>query len=263
MKRNVFQFLMFVLATMFVFTACENDEPTVEPDNKTIQESMLTEKAVSDAVMLANSETGVKNRMLSACGDFVYDPVNNTLTITFPESGCTGEDGVTRSGVITAQFEGDWQTTGSSATISFDAYKRDGVGISGEIVLVFTTSGLIPELSVTATDMVLTFEDNTTINWTASTTYKYNGLNTPTDLSDDYFTVNGVAEGTTREGNSFTMVASDLQTAATCKWFVGGNMKLSITEGDKTDVYDLTFSKTCGTVNVSYNGIPFTVNLNE
>ena len=263
MKKNVFQFLMFVFATMFVFTACENDNPTVEPDNKAIRESMLTEKAVNDAVMLVNAENGSKNRMSDACGDFVYDPVNNTLIITFPESGCTGEDGVTRSGVITAQFEGDWQTTGSSATIGFDNYKRDGVEISGKIVLGFTTSGLIPELSVTATDMVLTFEDNTTINWTASTTYKYTGLSTPADMSDDYFTVNGVANGTTREGNNFAVVASNLKANATCKWFVDGSMKLSISEGDKTDVYNITFSETCGTVNVLYNGVPFTINLNE
>ncbi len=263
MKKYMIKVSAFVLALTVVFTSCENDEVSVNPDNESIQESTMTESAVNDVVGIVNSSSSLKNAHETSCGNFSFNQTNNTLSITFPETGCTGEDGVTRSGVINVQFSGVWQEMGSKAVITFEGYKRDGIELSGSLTMSFTATGALPSLSVTALNMSLTFEDGSTITWTGSTTYTYNGLNTPADLTDDYFEISGASSGTTKEGKSFALVADKLQTSTSCKWFVAGNLKITITETDKTSVYDLSFKEPCGTVDGTYNGIPFTINLDE
>jgi hypothetical protein len=263
MKKNILRITAFLLILIIVFPSCESDEASVNPDNKSIQESTMTESAVNDVVALVNSGASLKSMDATTCGDFVFDQASNSLTISFPQNGCTGEDGVTRSGVIHAQFTGTWQEVGSTVVVTFDGYKRDGIELSGTITMNFTAGGALPAFTVTSANMSLTFEDGSTITWTGSTSYTYNGLNTPLDLSDDYFEISGATGGTTKEGKSFAQVATNLQTSASCKWFVSGNLKITVADSSKTDVYDLTFKEPCGTVDVTYNGIPFTINLDE
>ncbi len=263
MKKNLLKAFALLFAVTVIFTSCENDEVSVNPDNQSIKESSMTESAVNDVVGLVNTGSSLKNTLETTCGNFSFDAIDNTLSITFPETGCTGEDGVTRSGSINVQFTGTWQESGSKAIVSFNGYKRNGIELSGSLTMSFTTTGALPSFTVTAANMNLTFEDGSTITWTGSSTYTYNGLNTPTDLTDDYFEINGASSGTTKEGKNFALVASNLQTSTSCKWFVAGNLKITITETDKTSVYDLTFKEDCGTVDGTYNGIPFTITLDE
>lgn len=263
MKKNILKISVFFWVLIIVFSSCESDEVSVNPDNESIQESAMTESAVNDVVGLVNSGTSLKSMSATACGDFVFDQTTNSLTISFPQSGCTGEDGVSRSGVIHAQFTGTWQEVGSTVVVTFDGYKRDGIELSGTLTMSFTATGTLPAFTVTSANMSLSFEDGSTITWTGSTTYTYSGLNTPLDLADDYFEIDGATSGTTKEGKSFAQVATGLQTSTSCKWFVSGNLKITITDGDKTGVYDLTFKEPCGTVDGTYNGIPFTLNLDE
>lgn len=263
MKKFLINTFFIFFAATVIFTSCENDEVTVNPDKKSIQESTMTESAVNDVVGLVNSGSNNKNANENSCGSFIFDAIDNSLIITFPETGCTGEDGITRSGTINVQYTGTWQESGAKAIITFNGYKRDGVELSGSITMSFTASETQASINITAANMILTFEDGSTISWTGSSTYTYYGLNTPLDLTDDYFEINGASSGTTKEGKSFAMVASNLQTSASCKWFVSGNLKTTITDTDKTSVYDLSFKETCGTVDGTYNGIPFTINLDE
>ena len=175
----------------------------------------------------------------------------------------TGKDGVTRSGVIHAQFTGTWRQTNSSVKITFVNYKRDGNTLSGTINVAYTTGGNIPEFTMLATDMSLTFASGEKTTWESSNTYKWlEGINTPLDKSDDAYSITGATTGTARNGNEFSRISTGLVTSPDCKWFTEGTLKLTIT-GDKTDIYNLTFSEPCGTVSILYNGITIKRNFEE
>ncbi len=256
MKNYMFRIFAILLTFGVFVTSCDVNLTDPEVDSETTEDNALGERAVGDVFGMVNTGTGKAAAL--ACGDFNYDLANKTLVITFPTEGCLGDDGVTRAGVIMAQYTGFWGEAGSSVQITFVNYTRDGVALSGTIVVDYVSVGTTPVFNLTATNMSLTFTDGTT-TWESSNTYTWvEGATTPLVKTDDAYSITGTTSGTARNGKEFRRVATNLVTAPDCKWFTSGNLVLTITDGDKTDVYDMTFKTPCGTVTIVYNGISIT-----
>lgn len=258
MKTNLFKIFALLFSLGLFLTACETDLSSPNVDDETVQDNALGERAVGDVFGMVN--TGATSGKSSAtCGDFNFNPIDNTLTITFPADGCTGRDGVTRSGIIRAQYTGIWMDVGSSVVITFDGYKRDGKELNGTITVNFTTGGTEPVFTMTASNMSLTFSDGAEVTWGSSNTYTWlAGVTTLLDRSDDSYSITGVTEGVARNGNEYRRVSTDLVTSPDCKWFTSGNILLTVTKDGKDDIYNMTFKEPCGTVTIVYNGITFT-----
>ena len=258
MKTNLLKIFALLFTFGLLLTSCDVDLSTPEVDDETVQDNALGERAVGDVFGMVNTNA-TSGKSSATCGDFSFNGVDNTLTITFPAGGCTGEDGVTRSGIIRAQYTGAWLQIGSSVEITFDGYKRDGKELNGTIIVTFTSGGAQPVFGMTASNMSLTFSDGAQVTWGSSNSYTWTaGALTPFDNSDDSYTISGVTEGVARNGNEYRRVSTNLVTAPDCKWFTSGEILLTVTNGDKDDVYKMTFTEPCGTVTIVYNGISFT-----
>jgi len=243
--------LMFFLG-LFV-TSCEIDL-SPEIDEETAQDNAIGERAVGDVFGAVNSGTSNDGKKTGGCPDITY--VANNMTIDFGES-CVGVDGVTRSGKIKAEFNGTW-AVGAIVTITFENYIKDGEELTGTIEASFSKLTPFPEFTVTATNMELTFADGQTLTWESSNTMTWKaGMLTWGNKDDDVWELSGTTTGTARNGKEFSREATDLLTSPTCKWFVGGTLELTI---GTTDTYLLTFSETCGEVEIKYNGITVTRN---
>jgi len=258
MKTNLLKIFVFLFTFGLLLTSCDVDLSNPEVDDETVLDNALGERAVGDVFGMVNAgATSVKAN--GSCGDFSFNGIDNTLTITFPADGCEGADGVTRSGVIHAQYIGTWLQVGSSVEITFNNYKQDGKELSGTITVLFTSGGTQPVFNMTASNMSLTYSDGGQITWGSSNTYTWTaGVLTPFDRSDDSYTISGVTEGVARNGNEYRRVATELVKSPTCKWFTAGNILLTVTEGTKSSIYDITFKEPCGTVTIVFNGISFT-----
>jgi len=257
MKNNIYKIFALMITFGVLFISCDG-LTTPDVDDESIQDNALGERAVGDVFGMVNTGTG-SGKATGDCGDFDYNPLTKLLTITFDGSTCN--DGVVRSGVISAQFAGTWMLPSSTVEITFQNYKRDGKTLSGTINVNYVSGGAQPVFTLTATNMKLEFSDGKQLIWESSNTYTWiEGAATLLDRSDDSYSISGTTTGTARNGKEFSRVATDLVTSPTCKWFVSGNLLLTITDGDKEDVYNMTFSTPCGTVTIVYNGLSFTRN---
>ncbi len=258
MKNYTIRLFALMLTFGVFITSCDIDLTAPEIDSETTEDNALSERAVSDIFGMVNTGISTDKSGVS-CGDYDFNFMTNTLTITFPAEGCEGADGVTRSGEIHAQFAGTWQMASSSVEITFVNYKRDGKTISGTINVQYASGGDQPAFLMTATNMSLTFTDGKSTTWESSNTYTWiEGVTTLFDHSDDVYSVTGTTTGTARNGNEFSRVATDLVSSPTCKWFTSGNIILTITNDDKTSVYNMTFKEPCGTVTILHKGISVT-----
>lgn len=259
MKTKLLKIFTLMIAFGVLFTSCDTDLSTPDVDDESLQDGALGERAVGDVFGMVNTGPG-SGKAAGDCGIFTFDIGSRILTITFPNEGCTGNDGVIRSGVINAAFSGTWLEPGSSVEITFVNYKRDGKTLSGTITVVYTSGGEQPVFTLTAINMSLTFPDSKQITWESSNTFTWLvGATTP-DKMDDVYSISGATEGTARNGKEFKRVATELVTSATCRWFTSGNLVLTIYDGDNEDIYNMTFSEPCGTVTIIYNGITITRN---
>ncbi|MBN1251553.1 MAG: hypothetical protein JXR51_07515 [Bacteroidales bacterium] len=258
MKTNLLKLFMMLFAIGLFVTSCENVDLTEpEVDEETMQDNALSERAVGDVFGYANS--GTDGKKLEGCPNITWDMTTpNLMKIDFG-TGCT-DGGSLRSGVIWAQFSSDSWLPSASTLITFDGYTVDGNTLDGTVSVSYTGTLLNPEFTVIASNMVLTFEDTKTMTWTSSNTFTMEeGFITISDRSDDVWIISGTSSGTARNGKSFTRTASGLTTSTDCKWFVAGTTSLTIGE----DVYEMTYSEPCGTVEIIFNGITFTKDLND
>ena len=265
MKTNLLKIFALLFTFGLFLTSCDPDLTTPEVDDETLQDNALGERAVGDVFGMVN--TGSANgKLTGSCPDYAWYPDGDSLIITFPEGGCTSNDGVTRSGVIKAYYTlvggSSWHDAevGSYVDIVFDNYKDDGGVLNGNIKIAYTSAGGgQPEFTMTATNMSRT-SGGKSITWGSSNTYKWlEGSGTPLDRTDDVYLISGVTEGVARNGKNFTRVATKLKTSPDCKWFVSGTIVLTITDGDKDDIYTVKFTEgNCGEVTIVHKGLSIT-----
>jgi hypothetical protein len=162
---------------------------------------------------------------------------------------------VTRAGIITAVFSGDSWTLGTTATITFTNYSRDGKSLTGTIIAEHKGWDEMqnPIFNVKSQgNLTLTFENEQKLIWSFNTDLTWiAGQNTPLIKDDDAWRMSGTSQGTARSGKTFTITDTDLTTSPDCPWFVSGTTNLTINDSDELK---MEFTA-CGSVKFTYRGI--------
>ncbi len=257
--KNIFKILALLFTMGLFVVSCENvntEEPQV--DEEISQDNALATSIVSDVFATVNNgRNNAAGKAAAVCYEAVYTPGNMTLVITYPSEGCIGLDGVRRAGVITAVFSGDSWTLGTTVTITFTNYSRDGNSLTGTIIAEHKGWDEIqnPIFNVKSQgDLTLTFENASQLVWNFNTDLTWIAGHTTLIKDDDAWRINGTASGIGRNGKTFSRTDTNLETSPTCPWFVSGTIDLIINDSDELS---MEFTA-CGTVTFTYRGITVT-----
>ncbi|HCL83470.1 MAG TPA: hypothetical protein DIC22_05810 [Chitinophagaceae bacterium] len=124
--------------------------------------------------------------------DTVPGQYPKTLTMDFG-SGCTGADGIFRSGKISYLFTGPMLYPGSTATVTFNQYVVNGYGLQGSYTISNNSSqagGII--FSTQVTNGIITYPDASIYHYASARTYTMTaGSATPNDITDDVYSITG------------------------------------------------------------------------
>lgn len=145
-----------------------------------------------------------------------------TLTIDFGTSGCTGFDGRTRKGQVIAEFSGNWKThtVGDSIIVTFNNYSVNDTLITGTRYFWIQSRDLVAgtmKLGYKVVNASLEYSDGTKSTWEAEGTMDMSGINTPFNYSDDIIETDIVGNGTTKDGDDYTLTTTTpLKTDLSC-----------------------------------------------
>ncbi len=252
--------LTTTVAFALVFTSCRKKE--MEDNEQTELLSTQADDSQSQAATTDEAYSDADNSICAArsiAGDPTINQNVNTNTISWP-CDATVDSSQMQQGIILLTFNGSgcsgrvrtgqmkfqlanystgarWRDVNAQLTINFINYKvnRNGknITVNGTHNLVNVSGGLISELSsekptivrtVTSNDMNVTFDDNTTRQWSVAKrrTWEYNSGNTKLTISGEgsVNSLNSVcAWGTNRKGKSFTtQITSPVVCLKNCGW---------------------------------------------
>ncbi|MBK8956735.1 MAG: hypothetical protein IPM34_14445 [Saprospiraceae bacterium] len=149
----------------------------------------------------------------------------NTLTIDYGLNGVTGPNGHVRKGKLVIDFSAPMNNSGAVRTLNHQDFSIDQVQIEGTITLTNQGTNTSGELVLLreALDRSLTFPSGKMSGWNATQTLtQVEGFDTDQRL-DDVWSITGIANGTNREGNSFSVNTSKaLLYPTACRWIVAG-----------------------------------------
>ncbi len=233
--------IVAMAALILTFTSCKKyklNRDTTTSEDQAVAESITNDlfDNVDDAAKQnddAIGKTGITSS-LSTCAVITVDTTAGTIfpatvTIDFG-TGCVGNDGKTRSGIISAEITGPYRDEGTSVTITPDNYSVDGYSIEGQKVV--TNMGLNVDshsvFHIEITNVVITTPDAETIEWQSSRDREWmEGESTYLNIFDDVYHITGTGAGVNREGRPFEMeITNRLRKEIGCYWLVSGTLEI-------------------------------------
>lgn len=271
-------FSAFIL--FFAFTACQQDEASLETSDGIVVESIAAfdvesevaiESAYDDVDQL--SEAGMdllginlldngrldsrlwrsKRRDLAfGCSEIERDTVNKVITVDFGD-GCVGPLGVVRKGKIIITYTGSRHEAGAYREVSLEDFYVDSLHIEGtrkyEIVSSDTTTRVV---NVTMARGKVTFPDESFATREAA---HVRTVVKGEEEGDDYSTLSGEASGTKTDGTVYSItILEDLLFKRGCweerfviavsgvKEIVNGDSTMTIGYGDGTCDNEVTIT---------------------
>lgn len=208
---------------------------------------------------------------LSSCATVTLDTSSavsaanpDTIIIDFG-SGCTSNDGKTRSGRIIISSTGRYFETGTVVTTTPDNYVVNGNQISGTRVVTNTgnNSSGQPTFSVSVNGTVVLADNGGTITWSATRTRTWTaGYNTPFLFADDEITLSGSSNGSNSNGGSWTTsITVPLVYKRYCHQFVSG-VRMVTPENKPQRTFDYGNGDCDNSATVTINGNTYTITLN-
>jgi hypothetical protein len=227
----------FLALAMF---ACEPIPANEEPDREFAREISKAEATFDNIAQMAEillKDAGVY-KTEQFCAEITLDTAARQLTVDFG-TGCTGIDGITRSGLFYINYIGKHQQPGSQLSITFVEYTEDGNQLNGTLAMhsfdrdannhLFFTISVTDGLLVSSNGDSVGYEGVRTLTWVA-------GENTPNIVADDEYEVTGNAAGFNAEGESYTLEIKDaLLYKQNCRqqgitWPAAGSLEITSSE---------------------------------
>jgi len=245
-KVNLF-LMISCLAVSSIFISCNKDNSTSTPDTYVTdaQDNSIASAAYDDVITEVDAALGGSLKSAEADsapvvkliywrrGEFRKSIFFNNIT----------RRGKVKSGTIfvTVTYPVTGDTTSTDLwvkTITFDVYKVGGRQLEGTKTI--TYKGIVdgfPEWTITLVGGKVTFRNGKTITYEYNRTRKMiQGYNTPLNLLDNVFRIDGNGSGTNRKGIAFTTSSDSLIIATACPYFRAGvvtyetaNKKVTIT----------------------------------
>jgi hypothetical protein len=235
MKKNLLEISAIVFGIMILILAgCEKTSTTSEPDPMNInspEKSAITAIQTFDGINsltdAAFSSNNLKSLKAGECPVITLNISQLPYVVTFDwGTGCTGADGVLRSGKITISLTGKMNVVNSVATFTFQDFYCGGNKLTGIHTITYTgldTGNNWPRYDI-HTEAVITFPDTKTITYNSDNIRLFAaGSDTPLNWSDDVWRIEGTASGKTRSGVNWTATCtSALEKKVACQWFDSG-----------------------------------------
>ena len=152
-----------------------------------------------------------------------------TYTIDFGETGCTGVDLRVRRGKVIAVLTDRYSEPGCVASIALDDYAVDNYEIEGWKRITNQGRNLNGHVQfLVVADGKVTSPEGHEVKWKSTRTNEWwEGESTLLDPWDDIYAISGSAEGTNRDGRTFTIsISSPLIKRMSCRWLTEGVISL-------------------------------------
>lgn len=163
-----------------------------------------------------------------------------------------------KNGLIVIRTCGQYNGAEFERTVTFKNFTINGNLIEGTKQIRKTAEH---EYQITLTDGKITFTDGTTYTRNVERTRTWvEGYDTPFNIWDDVYTLEGVATGVNRRGYTYThQITSALMFKLSCRWLVQGVIELTV--GDKQATIDYGNGECDNIAYVTANGKTYEVKL--
>jgi hypothetical protein len=285
MKKRILILSFFLLASLaFVYIGCKKDSE--DKDQRAAQDNSIAENAFNDVFNQVDyaakktTETGANKIMnvdTTGCGTISlssYDTVTwpKTLTIDFGTTNCLCSDLKFRRGKIIATMDSMYRDSGTVITITLDQYYVNDYHIEGTKTI--TNMGPVGtygnggnlKYSVVVSNAKITPPTGNPIYWNSSRTREWiEGESTKwPNWQDDVYLIDGSANGTDQNGNTFTVTITEpLRVALNCKWIEDGTVEITPQNlATRTVDFGVGGGSCDNQASVTINGVtyPFTMN---
>lgn len=238
MKNSIrLQLSLIAIFSCLTFIACKRDRVTWDGElASTIDNNfadsefgairnMVDTEGSADSVIYGKT-TGTTGIFCptSATSVNITGPSSAIMTIDFG-TGSNCLDGRLRTGKLIANFDGKWGVPGSTVTITPDGYTVSGYAFQFTQVVTFNGRDAANHLnwSHNVTNASLYNPSNGTITWSGNRTTTWVEGEGSLDPQTYVYEVTGSANGTARNGLSFTAeVQTPLRVELGCQWITGG-----------------------------------------
>lgn len=236
-------FFALALASMLGLAGCKKDEASQPVSDLTSAaadfeqgeqigndiDRMADDAYLTSTVNLRLAGPVDANSILS-CAVVTRDTVNRILTIDFG-SGCTGNDGRTRSGQVIIQYNGHYFDPGFSRSVSFNNYFVDSNQVTGTRAITnngFNGNGNLT-WTIQAQNIRITKPNGYYHEWNSTRTRELvAGLATPNSPMDDVYLITGSGSSMNSHGNSTSVsILLPLRKEMSCHWIVSGTVEVT------------------------------------
>ena len=288
MKKVILTVSLATATAVLLFVGCakKKDKDSSTPDYSTATEANSNQsdfddmhKVVQDAMSNQGVLQGYRTSNTSSCSSITLYNSNSsdddTITIDYGTTGCTGSDLRVRKGILIAIFSGYYVDQGTVVRILTQNYYVDGRKIDGQRKITNNgassgdTTFTIVDTDVTGaagTYAQITQTNGNVGKWRSTRTRTWTaGANTVSNWTDDILTVNGTADGVTSSGVSYSLTATNIELKLYCWSFdmfapVSGTLSLVTSDGTRSlDYGDGTCDKSA--VFTDKNGKTYTITI--
>lgn len=264
---NYFAAAALVVAA-FSFTSCNKEDETtplaevLQQDDEVdtyfdeilaeADEEAYSDGSVKSAELDYTKSSGTRTVLTAFEGDYVIH------TITFSNFANTRRPDRVKNGKIEVKVLGHYNESNFWRQVKLIDFSINDLPMQGTKVIEKTAEH---QFTITLTGGRVNFADGTfytreltrTRDWTA-------GFDTPFDISDDEYALDGEAAGINRAGNAYThTITSPLIVRMNCRWIVQGTIEFVV--NNQTAVLDYG-DGTCDRIaTLTVNGNIYTINL--
>jgi hypothetical protein len=245
MKKLLFtQLAVLAFGTTMLLSSCGregNNDWSFAVDNS------AAEEAFQDIYSRVN-QVGEGNDDNRRAGCATTTHTMDTLG-TFPDTvrvdygtSCVGLDGRTRSGALVIIFSGRWRDIGTVVTVTSDNYSVNNYSVVGSQTITVNQLNAAnnPSYTISTANAQITNPQGETATWSCNKTFEWvEGVSTSfasngsTGVTDDVFHITGSANGTSRQGTSYSAtITNRLVRRMDCRWLTAGTVEITPTGGD-------------------------------
>lgn len=287
-KNLILSGAVLMIAASITFTGCRKKEEQ-DKDTSSAEDNSLADKSFEDMAQISNEaasgsmssfKSGSYDGLLSHCATVTHDTANNQITVDFGNANCLCHDGRYRRGKLFISYSNTvvpepytyWDTltnitisTAKTGDPSSDTYFVNDNQIIGTKTVTNKGHNGAGHMNwdVVVNGKVVKANSAGTVTWASTRNREWlAGESTPLIWSDDEYGVTGSANGTSVNGNPFSVqITSQLIRKISCpKHFVQGT--LDFTPGSKPVRHVDFGSGTCDDIaTVTINGNTYTVHM--
>ncbi len=244
-KNILFRSALVFAASAVLFTGCRREEE--DNDTSASSDNALAESTFNDITNIAdeagktgslsNYRLGDDQGILSACAVVTIDSLissdQDTITVDFGATNCTGNDGRNRRGKIIIYYTGNYRDVGATHTITFDNYFVNDNQVLGTKTVVNNgpNGSGNTVFSINVNGQLILANNAGTISWNSQRQREWLAGESTTAWNDDMYSITGSGSGTGTDGHSYTVnITSPLirNMALGCRrHFVQGTLELT------------------------------------